>query len=323
MTKKTRIDIAACTDRQFVMPTGVMMQSVCVNNPDVDIMFHIIVNDDITDGDKRDLEDVTAPFCGKSVVFYRASEYIKNIDFPALENSPLTESTYYRLWLAEMLPIEVEKVLYLDGDVIVRHSLLLLWNTDIEGYAVAAVPDSLEGQAEFYSRLNYSPSFGYFNAGVLLVNLKYWRGCHVQTDFVRFIREFSDIIKFHDQDVLNCLFKESKVILPLIYNLTSAFLWRKPEFNTVKYAEELATALIDPVVVHFASPEKPWYAYQREQHPFRSTFLKYQNQTKWRDVKTDRRPLRLRIINYVADLLRRMGLKPQLEKRYNPITPID
>ena len=323
MTKKTRIDIAACTDRNFVMPTGVMMQSVCVNNPDVDIMFHIIVNDDITDGDKRDLEDVTAPFCGKSVVFYRASEYVKNIDFPALENSPLTESAYYRLWLAEMLPMEVEKVLYLDGDVIVRHSLLLLWNTDIEGYAVAAVPDSLEGRAEFYSRLNYSPSFGYFNSGVLLVNLKYWRRCHVQTDFVRFIQEFSDIIKFHDQDVLNCLFKESKVILPLIYNLTSGVLWRKPEFNTVKYAEELATALIDPVVVHFASSEKPWYAYQREQHPFRSTFLKYQNQTKWRDVKSDRRPLRLRIINYVADLLRRMGLKPQLEKRYNPITPID
>jgi lipopolysaccharide biosynthesis glycosyltransferase len=318
-----RIDIAACIDRHFVMPTGVMMQSVCVNNPDVDIMFHIIVNDDITDGDKRDLEDVTAPFCGKSVVFYRASEYIKNIDFPALENSPLTEVTYYRLWLAEMLPKEVEKVLYLDGDIIVRHSLLPLWNTDIEGYAVAAVPDSREGQAEFYRRLNYSHSLGYFNAGVLLVNLKFWRGCHVQTDFVRFIREFSDIIKFYDQDVLNCLFKESKVILPLTYNLTSAFLWKEPEFNTGKYVEELASALIDPVVVHFASPEKPWYAYQREPHPFRSTFLKYQNQTRWRGNKTDRRPLRLRIINLVADLLRKLRLKSQIKKQYFQIAPID
>ena len=323
MTKKTRIDIAACSDRNFVMPTGVMMQSVCVNNPDVDIVFHIIVDGDVTDDDKCDLEDVTAPYSGKSVVFYRASEFIKNIDFPALENSPLTEATYYRLWLAEMLPIEVEKVLYLDGDVIVRHSLLLLWNTDIEGYAVAAVPDSLEGRAEFYRRLNYSPSLGYFNAGVLLVNLKYWRGCHVQTDFMRFIQEFCDIIKFCDQDVLNCLFKESKVILPLTYNLTSAFLWKEPEFNTGKYVEELASTLIDPVVVHFASPEKPWYAYQREPHPFRSTFLKYQNQTRWRGNKTDRRPLRLRIINLVADLLRKLRLKSQIKKQYFQIAPID
>ena len=50
-----RIDIAACTDRQFVMPTGVMMQSVCVNNPDVDIMFHVICDDNITSKDRSDL----------------------------------------------------------------------------------------------------------------------------------------------------------------------------------------------------------------------------------------------------------------------------
>ena len=81
MTKKTRIDIAACTDRNFVMPTGVMMQSVCVNNPDVDIVFHIIVDGDVTDDDKRDLRDITVPFEGKSIVFYLASEYIKNIDY--------------------------------------------------------------------------------------------------------------------------------------------------------------------------------------------------------------------------------------------------
>ena len=45
-----RIDIAACTDRQFVMPTGVMMQSVCVNNPDVDIMFHVILDENVKAG---------------------------------------------------------------------------------------------------------------------------------------------------------------------------------------------------------------------------------------------------------------------------------
>ena len=40
-----KMDIVACTDKWFVMPTGVMMQSVCVNNPEVDIVFHIIVDD--------------------------------------------------------------------------------------------------------------------------------------------------------------------------------------------------------------------------------------------------------------------------------------
>ena len=43
-----KMDIVACTDNRFVMPTGVMIQSVCVNNPDVDIVFHIIVDDSVT-----------------------------------------------------------------------------------------------------------------------------------------------------------------------------------------------------------------------------------------------------------------------------------
>ena len=64
------MDIVACTDKRFVMPTGVMIQSVCVNNPNVDIIFHIIVDDSVTSDDQHDLEEVVAPFVGKSVTFY-------------------------------------------------------------------------------------------------------------------------------------------------------------------------------------------------------------------------------------------------------------
>lgn len=61
-----KMDIEACIDKGFVMPTGVMIYSVCVNNPDVDIMFHVIYDDSVTSEDRRDLEDVVALFKGKS-----------------------------------------------------------------------------------------------------------------------------------------------------------------------------------------------------------------------------------------------------------------
>ena len=51
------MDIVASTDKWYVMPTGVMMYSVCVNNPDVEIVFHVIHDDSVTSKDRRDLEE--------------------------------------------------------------------------------------------------------------------------------------------------------------------------------------------------------------------------------------------------------------------------
>lgn len=185
------MNIAVCTDKWFVMPTGVMMYSVCVNNPDVDIVFHVIHDDSVTSKNRNDLEETLAEFKGKSIAFY----HVDVTKFPSFPNiiigHGITQATYYRLMLSEILPETIHKVLYLDGDIIARHSLLPLWNMDLKGYAVGAVPDLLEIEysKEFSSRLNYPPQYGYFNSGVLLVNLDYWREHRVVRDFVRYLQE--------------------------------------------------------------------------------------------------------------------------------------
>ena len=323
-----RMDIVACTDKWFVMPTGVMIYSVCVNNPEVDIVFHIITDDNVTGKDQHDLEDVVASFNGKSVKFYLVSEQILSIKFPVREDrKDIMQTTYYRLWLAELLPPTIDKVLYLDGDIIVRHSLLPLWNTDLGNNAIAAVPDCLEGNMEYYQRLGYPSELGYFNAGVLLINLSYWREHEVINHFVRYIQTHAEDILCQDQDVLNVFFKERKIILPLKYNLMSGFIIKKPKIDVKKYENELLEAHTDPVIVHFIA-DKPWYSYSRTpKHPFASTFFKYQNQTRWKGVKTDRRPFKLRVINWVADILRKYGLKSQLPpvswRDYIDIAPVD
>ena len=64
-----------------------------------------------------------------------------------------------------------DKVLYLDVDMIVRHSLDSLWDTDINDYAIAAVPDMDEQSHIESNRLPYPMETGYFNAGMLLINV--------------------------------------------------------------------------------------------------------------------------------------------------------
>ena len=73
------MDIVVCTDKWFIMPTGVMMQSVCQNNVDETIVFHVIVGENVSKEDKQDLEDLLKAFQGKSVVFYPSSDIDKEI----------------------------------------------------------------------------------------------------------------------------------------------------------------------------------------------------------------------------------------------------
>lgn len=319
-----RIDIVVCPDKWFVMPTGVMMRSVCVNNPDVNIVFHVIIDDSVTEGDKKDLRDVISAFKEKKVEFYHIDVSTFPC-FPNLENKGLPPATYYRLQTSQILPSYLNKVLYLDGDVIVRHSLLPLWETDLTGYAVAAVPDCTEATVEYYDRLKYPQELGYFNAGVMLINLDYWRINGVEDEFMSFLTNRADDIYCYDQDVLNAVFKDRKIILPIKYNLHHGFMWTSPKYDYQKYKWELYEALNAPTIIHFTG-EKPWYAYRRDpQNPLSSSFFKYQNQTKWKGVMIDKRPLKRRVINLSADLLRRLGLKKPLDLpfTYQNIKPVD
>ena len=321
------INIVACTDKKFIMPTGVMMTSVCENNMDTDVVFHIIVDENVDTDDCQDFKDAVTIYRGKSVLFYHANDKMQKQSFPkGMNRNDITRTTYYRLYLAELLPVELDKVLYLDGDVIVRHSLLPLWNTNIEEKAVAAAYDCSSGCIEYYNRLKYPFELGYFNAGVLLVNLNYRREHQVLNDFVSYMENHADSIKFWDQDVLNVVFRDKKVLIPLKYNLQHQFLWkRRTTYDYWKLEKEISDALADPCIVHFTYKEKPWRLYFADSHPFNSTWDKYQNMTKWKGVKYDYRTKSQRIRRYAGNILRRFGLLPPLRQnsKFLTIAPID
>ena len=166
------MDIVACTDKRNVMPTGVMMISVCENNPEVDIHFHLVTDTDVSTSQCNDLKELLASYKGKAITFYPIPLNMIDNQFPNIDKR-IPRAAYYRLFLSALLPEKVDKVLYFDGDIIVRHSLTELWNTDVSGYALAAVPDMREGVIDRYNRLKYSPSWGYFNSGMLLINFTF------------------------------------------------------------------------------------------------------------------------------------------------------
>lgn len=316
-----KIDIVVCLDKGYVMPTGVMMYSACANNPDSNIDFHIVVDESVSDNDKNDLADTISRFEGKRALFYHVSSHVYD-KMPLINSKWLSHATYYRIFLPEILPDTVSKVIYMDGDCIVRHSLMPLWRTDISKKAIGAVFNAFEGDINRYNRLQYSPELGYFNAGVLLINLDYWRKHHVVNSLTEFICRYPERIAFEDQDVMNVVLKDSKKSLPPKYNFQTDMLRCTPCFYYWKYENEVKEAIANPVIIHFTSREKPWYKYMRNPHPYRRSYIKYQNQTKWKGIKIEKRPLKDIIKNCIGDFLRYIKILPSLEC-YIELSPID
>lgn len=306
------------------MPTGVMIYSACVNNAQGSITFHLVIDESVTPENQKKLEDTVTPF-NNQIRFYKVDSTPFR-SFPGLsERKSITQATYYRLFLTEILPQSLEKVLYLDGDIIVRQSLTELWNTDIEHCSIAAVNHPEIIVSDFFSRLGYPAELGYFNAGVLLINLKRWRENNVVDSFIDFIEQHHKGLVAHDQDVLNYILKDDKKALPYKYNLMSCSIYKRLE-NDKAYYEDIKDAISNPTVVHFLLA-KPWWVYNRHLHPYRSTFFKYRNQTMWKDEPLwENRSFYIRTRKRIATKLRHLGLLPELPSNgceYMDLPPID
>ena len=195
----------------------------------------------------------------------------------------VTSATYYRLYLSEILPDLIEKVIYLDSDILVRHDLEELWNVEISDYSIACVQDCNAYKDEHYERLQYPKEKGYFNAGMLLVNLKYWREHEMIDKFVHFIQHHSDRIKLHDQDVLNYVLRDSKKEVNLKWNFQEDCL--KTQFSSSLFCQEKEWEEVrnNPAIIHFTGPLKPWFS--DCQHPFKKLYLAYMKQTKWKSYQ--------------------------------------
>lgn len=251
---------------------GVMMHSLCVNNTGNELHFHVFVDNSVTQEQKSEIKDVVNN--GNEVSFYTIDvSSIQQYLIVKVSNFPI--SIYYRLLLADILPETVHKVLYLDADIVVRHDLSDLWNTDLTGKALAAVSDQYAPD-EVCRRLGYPIEKGYFNSGVILFNLDYFRQHGITDKLISFIKTHPEQLGCPDQDTLNAVLHNEKIDLPIIYNVQEGY-YRIPP--TIVMTEELNKAIHNPYIVHFSTNNKPWNKHCR--HPLRNLYYEYRKATPW------------------------------------------
>lgn len=267
------MEILCCTDHNFVIPMGVMMHSLCVNNKNNELHFHIFIDNSVTEDQKQELRSVINK--GNTISFYLIDvSDIKQYLVVKVANFPI--SIYYRLLLADILPKDIHKILYLDADMIVRHDLSELYNINIDGNAIAGVTDQYNID-DSCKKLEYSASLGYFNSGVLLFNLDYFRDNNITDKLIKFIKENPEKLSCPDQDTLNYVLRNEKKVLPLKYNVQEGFFRIPPAIS--RQADELDAAIHDPYIVHFTTDKKPWK--KSCKHPLRNLYYEYRKGTPW------------------------------------------
>ncbi len=306
------IDILICPDHNYIMPSGVMLESLFLNNKEK-IRIHTIVDDDVTQKDKEKLRSLVGDFGGE-IFFYNINP--NEIDnYPGIGIIHITRAAYYRLFAADILSTDIHKVLYLDGDIIIRHSLSELWSEDISDVAIGCVMDMYAGVISIYNRLQLDFNHDYINSGVLIMNLDYWRHNNLISKSLQFIKEHPDMIsKLVDQDVINKVLNKEKKLLSLKYNVQEGFFY-KPCYSFInywKYEKEIKEVRKDPVVLHYTGSTKPWMTGCK--HPLKSEFFKYQRLTEWADCNLVKPKAKIRLKTFIHDILIKLGIIDAKEK---------
>ena len=282
--------IAFTIDDKFVRFCAVTMASILENNNPHDITFHIV--SEHLSKHSRDFRAKLSSSHQISIAFYSVTEEkIRNYKI-RWEKQRISIVTFYRCFLSSILPADIAKVLYLDSDILVLAPLDELWNTSLENIAVAAVADDLKINLKHCNRLKYDLSYNYFNAGVLLLNLDYWRKYHIEDKCNEYYLAHQDQIVYNDQDLLNGLLYDQKVLVDLKWNVQENA-YRLPKQEGEEFSSYQKNAILHPFILHYSS-RKPWQYHCM--HPLRHLFFQYQALTPWKGEN---------VLNHFGSRLRR------------------
>ena len=196
------------------------------------VTVHLLHDNTLT-LDNREKFSYLAGQYGQAVKFYNVEAlHADKINafwqlIPAIKTSWSGIGTFFKLLIPKVIPADIEKVIYLDSDMLVNLDINELWKIELDDKPLAAVPESIAdliSYETFSSKTKYLLTAGfvkyedYFNSGMIVMNLKYlrdaeelimsgvkWRGEHPQCNCF-------------DQDIWNYLFAKNYLKLPVKFD---------------------------------------------------------------------------------------------------------
>ena len=244
------IHIALCVNDGYIPYACVTIKSIIENHKNKIVNIHLL-SDFVSDKMRCLLDEVV-----KYSTQTKLQIHIVNDESLRGLKDSWSIYAWYRIFLPQFLPNTINRVLYLDADTIVVGNLKDLFSLNMEGKAIAGCLDPESFNQETFKRCGYDYSKKYICSGVLLMNLDYWRKYNLTNKVIQWGHENNDRIKFPDQDTINYLCRDSKIILPLQYGIIGCF-FQQSQYYQPPFIGELRNAIKSPKIIHYAG-QAPW-----------------------------------------------------------------
>ncbi len=282
------MNILYTVNNGFVPQLATGICSVCENNKEEQVIHFYVLSLGITPDNKEKLNNLARRYNREiSIIEIQDMSQYLDFEFDTLGWNPVILA---RLFMGKILPQEVERILYMDGDTIVIGSLKELWNLDLGdnvlGMSVEPTADrnrkNALGLEDYY----------YHNSGVLLVDLVKWRQVKAEELLINFYREKEGKLFAADQDALNGALKGR--IYPLLpkYNFCNIYYQYPYRYLSKLIApkkyfskEEFEDCVKNPVIIHFLGEERPWR--KGNTHKYQDDYRKYLGMTDWNDTSME------------------------------------
>ena len=262
--------------------TGTTILSIFENTTS-DVTAHIL-HDNTLSTDNRDKFIYLAGRYGQTVKFYNVDELcadkiaeIKNLVPAIVTNKRFTIATMYRLLIPQIFSADIERIIYLDSDIVVNLDIKEFWQIELGDKIFAAANEVVINSFDhpknvakkYLTRSGLVGYDDYFNAGVLLLNLKIFRTeSDLITNGLKFLNENPQITLF-DQDILNYLYSKNYLKLP-------------ERFNSFINKTRRVSKTTNRNIYHFVGSTLK----MEMSDPFNRLWMKYFIRTPWFDVDT-------------------------------------
>ncbi len=246
-----KLNLLATLDAGYLPQLNVMLYSLLHSNPDAQVELYLL-HTSLTEADLADTRRLLEP--DHRLVAIRA-------DGLGLDEAPVTDrypkEMYYRIFAAKFLPNELDRVLYLDPDIIVNGSLQELYETPLGDHLFAAATHIRKLMYKLNAlRLDLDEAGLYINSGVMVMNLELLRREQNENEVFRYIEEHRNKLFLPDQDIISGLYGSRILELdPYRYNMTERLFALRPQTEAWL---DLQWVREHSAIIHYCGRNKPW-----------------------------------------------------------------
>lgn len=267
-TKKGKIPIFFATDDNYLPFLSITLESLWENSSrEYDYEMYVLHS-----GVRKEYEEKILRYNEKEgfrISFVDVTEPLKAIAAHLHMRDYYTCTTYFRIFIAGMFP-QYDKALYLDCDTVILGDISELYHKDLGNNLLAGAPCEGVNSFAIYKRYvtevdGLNPDY-FFNAGVILMNLKAFREEGFYEQFAELLKKYKFTV-IQDEDYLNVLCQDRVLRLPRA--------WNKTPVAPDKLARE------DLRIVHYLMSWKPW---NFDDIPYQEYFWEYAERTEFYEL---------------------------------------